>query len=80
MKKHIDIDSLPETASLADWGRILELSQPTLYRYRKLGLLPGKRLTIGNELTITKATVIRAFRIRSTIATPECPICKPITK
>jgi hypothetical protein len=69
MQKHIDISTLPETASLADWGRILELSQPTLYRYRKLGLLPGKRLTIGNELTITKATVIKAFKIQSTTTT-----------
>jgi hypothetical protein len=56
----------PTRANLAEWGRIAHISMTTLTKYRKQGRLPGKRLKVGKTLSISKATVIKAFNITPT--------------
>ncbi len=66
MNIEMDTSTWPERATLAEWGRIASISPTTLTKYRKQGKLPGKRLKVGKALSISKATVMRAFNITST--------------
>ena len=61
----MDTSTWPETATLAEWGRIANISTTTLTKYRKLKKLPGKRLKVGKALSISKATILKAFNITS---------------
>jgi hypothetical protein len=66
MKVEMDTSTWPERATLAKWGRLANVSTTTLTKYSRLGLLPGKRLKVGNALSISKATVMKAFNITPT--------------
>jgi hypothetical protein len=66
MNIEMDTSTWPERATLAQWGRIANISTTTLTKYRREGKLPGKRFKVGKALSISKATVIKAFNIRPT--------------
>jgi len=59
---HSDIRAWPETANLTQWQKLLRLSYVTMLKYRRLGKLDGTK-DLSGRLTISKATVLKAFGI-----------------
>jgi hypothetical protein len=70
MKEPLEMntETWPKRATLSRWGRILNVSLPTLTKYRKQGKLPNepRQKVAGNALSISKETINKAFNIKPT--------------
>ena len=61
----INLDALPQRATLMDWSRHLRASYQTLQKYHKLGAFKGKR-QMDRSIIVEKAEILKWLGIKPT--------------